>query len=70
MKLVKRLLQKSAAAANLDSDDFARGLLEIRNTPRSDGRSPAQVLYLRPPAPFIRRRAPPLVRPRMAARGR
>ena len=48
VKLVKRLLQKSAVAANLDSDDFARGLLEIRNTPRSDGRSPAQVLYGRP----------------------
>ena len=48
MKLVKRLLQKSAVAANLDSDDFTRGLLEIRNTPRADGRSPAQVLYGRP----------------------
>ena len=48
VKLVKRLIQKSEAAANLDSDDFARGLLEIRNTPRSDGRSPAQVLYGRP----------------------
>ena len=48
VKLVKRLVQKSGVAADLDSDDFARGLLEIRNTPRSDGRSPAQVLFGRP----------------------
>ena len=31
-----------------DDDAFDRGLLELRNTPRPDGRSPAQVLYGRP----------------------
>ena len=48
VKLVKRLLQKTSVAGNTDCDEFARGLLEIRNTPRSDGRSPAQVLYGHP----------------------
>ena len=45
---MKHLVQTSEVAVDLDSDDFARGLLEIRNTPRSDGRSPAQVLFGRP----------------------
>ena len=48
VKLVKRLLQKTSVAGNTDCDEFARGLLEIRNTPRGDGRSPAQVLYGHP----------------------
>ena len=48
VKLVKRLLQKTSVAGNTDSDEFARGILEIRNTPRADGRSPAQVLYGHP----------------------
>ena len=30
------------------SDDFARGLLELRNSPRQDGLSPAQILLGRP----------------------
>ena len=33
---------------HLDEDDFARGLLELRNTPRAEGRSPAQVLFGHP----------------------
>ena len=33
---------------NLDEDSFARGLLELRKTPRADGRSPAQVLFGHP----------------------
>ena len=48
VKLVKRLIQKVTASGRLDDDAFARGLLELRNTPRADGRSPAQVLYGHP----------------------
>ncbi|XP_037073925.1 uncharacterized protein LOC119095148 [Pollicipes pollicipes] len=48
VKLVKRLLQKTSVAGNTDSDGFARGILEIRNTPRVDGRSSAQILYGHP----------------------
>ena len=48
VKLVKRLIQKVTKSGNLDCDAFARGLLEIRNTPRADGRSPAEVLYGHP----------------------
>ena len=32
----------------MDSDAYAEGLLELRNTPRADGRSPAQVLFGHP----------------------
>ena len=45
VKLVKRLVQKPSVAADLDSDDFARVLLEIRIALQSDGRAPAQVLF-------------------------
>ena len=41
-----------------DDDAFDRGLLELRNTPRPDGRSPAQVLFgrrLRTAVPAHRR---------------
>ena len=48
VKAVKRLVQKVCTRGELDSDEFAQGLLELRNTPRADGRSPAQVLYGRP----------------------
>ena len=45
VKLIKRLVQKVTTSGDLDCDEFARGLLEIRNTPRGDLRSPAQILY-------------------------
>ena len=48
VKLVKRLIQKVTVSGNLDCDEFARGLLEIRNTPRADNRSPAEILYGHP----------------------
>ena len=48
VKLVKRLIQKVTTSGNLDCDAFAHGLLEIRNTPRADGRSPAEILYGHP----------------------
>ncbi|XP_064080641.1 uncharacterized protein LOC135197509 [Macrobrachium nipponense] len=36
---------KVAPSGNIDTEDFDRGLLEIRNTPNYAGRSPAQILY-------------------------
>ena len=48
VKAVKRLVQKTTAGGDLNTDDFTAGLLELRNTPRADGRSPAQILYGHP----------------------
>ena len=48
VKAVKHLIIKCTRNGNLDSDEFAFGLLELRNSPRSDGRSPAQVLFGHP----------------------
>lgn len=48
VKAVKRLIKKVTAGGNLDTDAFAEGLLELRNSPRADGRSPAQVLLGHP----------------------
>ena len=48
VKAVKRLVKKICTRGDIDTDEFAQGLLELRNTPRADGRSPAQVLYGRP----------------------
>ncbi|XP_042234488.1 uncharacterized protein LOC121874423 [Homarus americanus] len=42
-KQVKHLIMKTTKGGNLDDKDFDRGLLEVRNTPRPDGRSPAQI---------------------------
>ena len=41
---MKNLLKKSSPSGNINSDEFQRGLLEWRNTPSSDGQSPAQIL--------------------------
>ena len=48
VKAAKRLIQKATTNGNLDTDAYAQGLLELRNTPRADGRSPAQVLFGHP----------------------
>ena len=48
VKAVKRLIKKVTVSGNLDTDAFAEGLLELRNSPRADGRSPAQVLLGHP----------------------
>lgn len=48
VKIVKKLITTTAKDGRLDCDDFARGLLELRNTPRANGRSPAQVLFGHP----------------------
>ena len=48
VKSVKHLIIKCTKNGNLDTDEFAAGLLELRNTPRADGQSPAQVLFGHP----------------------
>ena len=48
VKVVKKLLLTTTQNGDLDNDAFARGLLELRNTPRGDGRSPSQVLFGHP----------------------
>lgn len=45
VKAVKRLIQKIDPS---DTEAFDKGLLELRNGPKADGRSPAQVLFGRP----------------------
>ena len=46
VKQIKRLVQK--VGTDVYSDKFLRGMLEIRNTPRSHGKSPAELLYHQP----------------------
>lgn len=48
VKAAKRLIQKATSSGELDTDAYAQGLLELCNTPRADGRSPAQVLFGHP----------------------
>lgn len=48
VKKAKHLIIKVCTARDDDDEAFNRGLMELRNTPRLDGRSPAQVLYGRP----------------------
>lgn len=40
----EKLIMTTTERGQLDEDEFARGMLELRNTPRAEGRSPAQVL--------------------------
>lgn len=47
VKSVKQLVMKTAPSGTL-IEEFDRGLVEFRNTPRQDGRSLAQVLFGRP----------------------
>lgn len=48
VKSVKHLIIKCTKNGNLDTDKFAMGLLELRNSPREDGQSPAQVVFGHP----------------------
>ena len=49
VKQLKQLLMKIAPKGDpRKSDEFARGMLELRNSPRQDGLSPAQILLGRP----------------------
>ena len=45
VKALKGLIAKTTHNGNLNCDEFSKGLLELRNTPRAGGLSPAQVLY-------------------------
>ena len=46
VKSVKHVLAKTGG--DINSQEFADGMLELRNTPREDGLSPAQRLFRRP----------------------
>ena len=48
VKAIKHLIIKSTKNGNMDTDEFALGLLELRNAPRVDGQSPAQALFGHP----------------------
>ena len=48
VKTVKKIVVAASASGRLDDDQLDRGLLELRNTPRADGRSPAQTLFGHP----------------------
>ena len=48
VKAIKMLVMKTCHGDDISSDQFFEGLLELRNTPRSDGRSPAQVVFGHP----------------------
>ena len=48
VKSLKRLVAKTTIGGNIDDEKFDRGLLELRNCPRQDGRSPAQVVLGHP----------------------
>ena len=45
VKAVKHLLAKCSESGDLDTDQFALGLLELRNTPRVEGMSSAQIVF-------------------------
>ncbi|XP_045132348.1 uncharacterized protein LOC123516773 [Portunus trituberculatus] len=48
VKSVKHLILKTAPSGNIGTEEFARGLLELRNSPNYTGRSPSQHLYGHP----------------------
>jgi len=53
VKAVKHLILKTTRNGDLDTDEFQRGLLEWRNTPRASGKSPAQSLFGHPLQSFV-----------------
>ena len=42
---MKSLISRSTGDGQLDNDEFAAGMLEYRNTPRTHGMSPAEILF-------------------------
>ena len=48
VKVMKKLIATTTLRGELDDDNFQRGLLEYRNTPREGGLSPAQILFGHP----------------------
>ena len=53
VKSMKTLIKKTTQNGNLDMDEFRHGLLEWRNTPDSNGHSPAQKLFGHPLQSFV-----------------
>ena len=45
VKAMKSLVQKTSINGDLTCDEFQRGLLEWRNTPREHGKSPAELVF-------------------------
>eukprot|EP00095_Tigriopus_kingsejongensis_P010269 maker-scaffold178_size283195-snap-gene-1.41 protein:Tk10269 transcript:maker-scaffold178_size283195-snap-gene-1.41-mRNA-1 annotation:"hypothetical protein DAPPUDRAFT_269522" len=45
VKAAKQLLAKACPDGNLDSDDFVRALLELRNSPLNSGSSPSSIVF-------------------------
>ena len=50
---MKHLVYKITIGGDLNVDEFRRGLIEWRNTPRGNGRSPSQILFGRPLQSFV-----------------
>ena len=48
VKTAKKIIVAASTSGRLDEDQLERGLLELRNTLRADGRSPAQTLFGHP----------------------
>ena len=48
VKTLKKLVSKTTTNGNIETDAFYKAILELRNTPRVDGSSPAEVLFGRP----------------------
>ena len=53
VKSAKKLILTASSRGQLDEEQLSRGLLELRNTPRADGRSPAQVLFGHPIRSYV-----------------
>jgi hypothetical protein len=45
VKSMKALVAASTHNGDLEQDTFAQGLLELRNTPRTNGKSPAEMIF-------------------------
>ncbi|UYV80583.1 K02A2.6-like, partial [Cordylochernes scorpioides] len=45
VKAIKYLISKTTTNGNLKSDTFLESLMEFRNTPKAEGRSPAQIVF-------------------------
>ncbi|KAI9551307.1 hypothetical protein GHT06_002507 [Daphnia sinensis] len=45
---MKDLVTKISSHGDITSDEFARGMLEFRNTPRENGKSPAEMVFGHP----------------------
>ncbi|MFO0089677.1 MAG: RNase H-like domain-containing protein, partial [bacterium] len=48
VKAVESLLMKTSPSGRIDNENFKRGMLEWRNTPKNHGLSPAQIVFGHP----------------------